>query len=279
MKVVMKGRISSFFGDELKMGGFLMRFFPLLLALSFLFFKKNIHNKYLALSILFILLTYITIFLSGERTSFFMFNFTIFLFLIFLNELKIIKIALFIMIAFILIILLSIESSFKKRLINLTIKETQIYNLEKPKYIFSKQYHEHYSSAWLMFKDNKLIGIGPKNFREKCKEKKYNFSKLTCSTHPHNFPLQILAETGILGFLIYIVLNIFVWLNLFKNLFSKIIYKRNILSNYQISILISIAILIWPFAPNGNIFNNWLSIILFYPVGFFLWSKKNQKIL
>ena len=278
MKIVMKDRISSFFGDELKMGGFLMRFFPLLVALSFLFYKKNIHNKYLALSILFIVFTYITIFLSGERTSFFMFNFTILLFLIFLNDFKFVRLTLSIIIIFIFTILLSVESPFKKRLINLTIKETQIYDLAKPNYIFSKQYQEHYFSAWLMFKDNKLIGIGPKNFREKCKEKKYNFSKLTCSTHPHNFPLQLLAETGIFGFLIYIFLNIIVWFKLFKNLFSKIIYKDNILSNYQISLLIGIAILIWPIAPNGNIFNNWLSIILFYPVGFFLWSKKDQKI-
>ena len=37
MKVVTQDRISSFFGDELKMGGFLMRFFPFLIALSFLF--------------------------------------------------------------------------------------------------------------------------------------------------------------------------------------------------------------------------------------------------
>ena len=41
MKVVVQDRISSFFGDELKMGGFLMRFFPFLIALSFFFLQKK----------------------------------------------------------------------------------------------------------------------------------------------------------------------------------------------------------------------------------------------
>ena len=41
MKVIIQDRISSFFGDELKMGGYLMRFFPFLIALSFFFYKKK----------------------------------------------------------------------------------------------------------------------------------------------------------------------------------------------------------------------------------------------
>ena len=41
MEAVTQDRISSFFGDELKMGGFLMRFFPFLIALSFFFSKKK----------------------------------------------------------------------------------------------------------------------------------------------------------------------------------------------------------------------------------------------
>lgn len=48
MKIVEENRISSFFGEELKMGGFLMRLFPLLVALSFFFIKKkNTKNIYI----------------------------------------------------------------------------------------------------------------------------------------------------------------------------------------------------------------------------------------
>ena len=277
MKIVNQDRVSSFFGEELKMGGFLMRFFPFLIALSFFFYKKKKHEKFLIPAVIFIILVQFTVFLSGERTSFFLFNFTIILFLVFVNDFKNIRIFLFLIYSISLVLIFLIDTPFKKRIINLTIQQTQINQLEKEKYIFSEQYHEHYLSSWKMFKDNMFIGIGPKNFRVKCKEKKYNFSELTCSTHPHNFPLQLLSETGIFSFLIYLILNIFVWYNLIKSMFAKILYKKNFLNNFQISLLINIAILIWPLAPNGNFFNNWLSIIIYYPVGFFLWEFSNSK--
>jgi hypothetical protein len=277
IEVVVRDRISSFFGDELKMGGFLMRLFPILIGLTFFFYKQKKHEKFLIPLIIFIFLTNITVFISGERTSFILFNLTIILFLIFLNDIKKIKIIIFLIYCLSLVLVFSIDTPFKKRIVNLTIEQIEIDEELKPKYIFSRQYHEHYLSAWKMFKDNILIGVGPKNFRVKCKNEKYNFSKLTCSTHPHNFPLQLLAETGFFSFLIYLIVNIVVWYNLFINLFSKIFYKKKIYNNFQISLLISIAILIWPLSPNGSIFNNWLSIILYYPVGFLLWEFRNSK--
>ena len=224
-----------------------------------------------------IFLIQITVFISGERTSFFLFNFSIILFLVFLNDFKKTRIFIFLIFLISLATLYIIDTPFKKRIINLTIEQTQLNKPEKNKYIFSKQYHEHFMSAWGMFQDNVLVGVGPKNFRERCKDEKYNFSKLTCSTHPHNIPLQLLAETGIFAFIIYLILNFIIWFNLFKNLFAKILYKKKYLNNFQISLLINIAILIWPLSSSGNIFNNWLSIIIYYPVGFLLWELRHSK--
>ena len=277
MKVVVQDRISSFFGDELKMGGFLMRFFPFLIALSFIFYKKKKHEKFILPAIIFIILIQFTIFLSGERAGFILFNFTIILFLLFLNDFKIVRILLFFVYSISILLFITIDTPFKKRIVDRTLEQIQISKPEKKKYIFSKQYHEHYLSSWKIFKDNPLIGIGPKNFRVKCKEENYNFSNLTCSTHPHNIPLQLLAETGIFTFIIYLIVNIVIWYNLFKSLFSKIVKKKIYLNNFQISLLINIVILIWPLSPNGNFFNNWLSIIIYFPVGFLLWEFRNSK--
>ena len=277
IKAVSQDRISSFFGNELKMGGFLMRFFPFLIALSFFFYKKKKHEKFILPAIIFIVLIQLTIFLSGERAGFILFNFTIILFLVFLNDFKAVRILLFFIYSISILLIVTIDTPFKKRIVNLTLKQTQINQPEKTKYIFSKQYHEHYLSSWKIFKDYPLIGVGPKNFRVKCKDEKYNFSKLTCSTHSHNIPLQLLAETGVFTFLIYLTINMVVWYNLFKSLFSKIAKKKIYLNNFQISLLINIAILIWPLSPNGNFFNNWLSIIIYFPVGFLLWEFRNSK--
>ena len=277
MKVVLKDRISSLFGEELIMGSYLMRFFPLLVALSFYFYKKKKHEKFLFLSIIFVILIQITIFISGERTSFVMFNFSILLFLVFLNDFVKIRFFIFFIYLIMISLFLIVESPFKKRIFDLTIKQTQIYKHNSPSYIFSKQYHEHYLSAWKIFVDNKLFGIGPKNFRVTCNQTKYNFSELTCSTHPHNTPLQLLSETGLFTFLIYFGINIVIWFNLFKSLYSKIFNKKKYLNNFQISLLINIAILFWPLSPNGNFFNNWLSITIYYPIGFLLWELRNSK--
>ena len=126
-----------------------------------------------------------------------------------------------------------------------------------------------------MFKDNKIIGIGVKNFREICKKEKYNLSKNTCTTHPHNIALQLLSETGLLGFAFYFILNIILWFLLIKSLIFRIFYQKIIFSNFQICLMIFFVIIIWPIAPYGNFFNNWLSAIAYFPVGILLWSFKN----
>ena len=277
MEIVFKDRISSFFGDELIMGSYLMRFFPFLLALTFYFYKKKNHEKFMLPSMIFILMVQISIFLSGERTSFILFNFSILLFLIFLNDFVKIRIFIFFIYIISISVLFTVESPFKKRIFDKTIKQTQMNEPGSQKYIFSKQYHEHYLSAWEIFKDHKLLGIGPKNFRETCKKNKYNFSELTCSTHPHNTPLQLLAETGIFSFIVYFIINIVIWYNLIKSLYAKIFYKKKLLNNFQISLLINIVILLWPLSPSGNFFNNWLSITIYYPIGFLLWDLRNSK--
>lgn len=276
MELVEKNRVSSFFGDELKMGGYFMRLFPVFISLIFLFYEKKNYQKFSIFFLLFIFLIQITIYLSGERTSFILFNFTILLFIIFLNDLKFLKIIFTAFYILLFIFLINFDTPYKKRLIDLTLNQTNIISNQSNKFIFSRQYQEHYLSAWGMFKDNKVTGIGPKNFRIKCKDTKYNFSNLTCSTHPHNFAIQLLSETGILGFSVYFILNIILWYSLIKSLFLRLIKKIKIFDNFQISLLISIAILIWPLAPNGNFFNNWLSILIYFPAGISLYAFKKH---
>ena len=43
-------------------------------------------------------------------------------------------------------------------------------------------------------------------------------------------------------------------------------------------LLAIILINLWPIAPSGNFFNNWLSMLYFYPIGLYLYFKfKNEK--
>ena len=78
---VISDRISSFFGDELIMGSYLSRLFPLLFAL-FLLKKKSGKFEVYYIGVLFILID-ILIYIAGERASFFFLNLST-LFIIFL---------------------------------------------------------------------------------------------------------------------------------------------------------------------------------------------------
>ena len=88
-------------------------------------------------------------------------------------------------------------------------------------------HNQHYVSAYRMFKDYPIIGIGPKMFRKYCSEKKYKISDYSCTTHPHNFSIQLLSETGLFGFFTYISIYIF-----FIKDFIKLIFKREINKYY-----------------------------------------------
>jgi O-antigen ligase len=54
-----------------------------------------------------------------------------------------------------------------------------------------------------MFYDSPIIGHGPGMFRFVCH--KFTYNEFSCTTHPHNFYLQLLAETGTFGFLFLLI--------------------------------------------------------------------------
>ena len=128
-----------------------------------------------------------------------------------------------------------------------------------------------------MFKENIIFGVGVRNFRNYCDQLKYKVSEKSCSTHPHNFYIQLLSETGLIGFFyIFFFLVVFLFFSLRHLLFSfKKIY---IFSDFEISIMSAILITLWPIAPSGNFFNNWLSIVIYLPIGMLLWSLNNKNI-
>ena len=72
-------------------------------------------------------------------------------------------------------------------------------------YIFSEKHTEMYLSAYKMFLDHKIFGVGIKNFRNFCKTEKYMKNSQSCSTHPHNIYIQLLSETGIYWIYFFII--------------------------------------------------------------------------
>ena len=138
-------------------------------------------------------------------------------------------------------------------------------------HLISVMHFNHYYAAFSIFKDNKLLGIGPKNFRKICKDDKYFLNEFSCSTHPHNYYIQLLTETGILGFLSFSIIYL-----LFFYLFLKAminVKEKNRLC--KIILLSSFLVNFLPFLPSGSLFNNWVSILYTFPLGFLLGLYQN----
>lgn len=262
-------RVSSFFGEELILGSYLARLLPILIGLMFFL---DISKKKLLLFLFIILSSMFVVLISGERTALFLMILS-FVLMFFLISKKKIFLRYIILTTFAFcIIIISLSDTTRKRVVNVTLDK--IFTKEKI-YIFSRQHDEHYVSAIRMFKDKPLLGVGIKNFRIFCSEKKYFISDYTCSPHPHNTYIQLLSETGMIGFII--IFSIFIYINykLIIHLINKI-RKKPLLSDFQVCLFIAVYLTLWPLIPSGNFFNNWLSIVYFYPVGILLWSFKNN---
>jgi len=305
-------RVSSLFFDELILGSYLSRLFPLLIFL-YVYLKLRL-NKYFMIYFLFHL--YFVVFVTGERLSFMILNIYYLLFITFLFKKKLNKFFFIFSTIIIFSLILVFSSSFKARSsLNNTLSQSTAFNytycietkkniISNPKlseswnyvedksfipnchpivkifdyeiyYTFTIMHFNHYLSAIEMFKDNKYFGVGPKIFRKICNNKNYYLNEFSCSSHPHNYYIQLLSETGLVGFsLISIIYLSFIYL-FFNNIIKH--NNKDFLSKYIL--ISSFLVNFFPFFPGGNFFNNWNSIIYTLPLGFLIAlynTKKNN---
>jgi len=261
------GRISGLFGKELVLGSFISKIIFLLLSV-FCLTKIN-YQKSIFLGTFFF--SVIVVLISGDRSPFFI---TILLSLILLTLLKSFKLKTKIIFSLFLVssILFTIYSSqvirdrvikhTASQLINDSSSEIKIHKLN----IFSKGHEAHYIAAYKMFKDNIIFGQGPNMFRLLCKKNEYYVEPQSCSTHPHNYYIQLLAETGLIGFSFLMALFLFIAGNL---LFKK-------LSNFGILISLSLMLNLFPLIPTGNFFNSWVANLYFLSFAFYIYGIKTK---
>ena len=270
-------RVASFFGEEKILGSYLSRLWPIFFGLS-LFILKERNKKFFLLIIVFIM-SEALIFLSGDRTAFFNINLSAFFVILFSQKLFKLRLITWSLSILLLIIISLINPIAKERVFNQTLKQMNIIDntgnkKEEDKiYIFSKEHTHHYITAYRMYLDNKILGVGVKNFRKFCNNEKYRVSNLSCASHPHNTYIQILSETGIIGFLFLLIVFSYFCFYVAKHLILKIKGKYYF-TDFEICILSGIAIYLWPLIPTGNIFSNWLNIIMLLNVPFMIWSRK-----
>ena len=279
---VNSSRISGLFGDELVQGSFLLRITPIFFI--FFFYNKAIFDKKYFIFIFYLLLSLslMLIIFSGERSAIFLSGICIFLSFFFLR-LNFIKIFL----SSLLILTISASAFYiypksKERVIDKTINQlfyTQDHlgtNTKKNLNIFSEGHQDHIETAILIFKKNYILGIGVRNFRIECENDEYKIvGKYYCSTHPHNTYIQLLAETGLIGFS-FIVFFLFFVLKKINIFFKKNTNSKKKLNITLASCFVVVLINLFPFVPTGSFFNNWLSTLYYIPIGLLLHEIDND---
>ena len=265
------GRVSSFFEDELVLGHYLVRIFPIFIAVSiFIHQESKINNLlFVFLSTLII----ISILLSGDRSAFLLLVIEIFLMTVLIKSYIRFRIIFFFFISIVLVLIFFFSETVKSRFINTTVIQM---GLDKQEFNLFSKYHERmFESSLKMFIQSPILGHGPKTFRVLCSDVKYYVEGGSCSSHPHNTYMQLLAETGFLGFIIIVGVFAYILFIFLKQFYYLYITRENhILSDYSICLMISVFINLWPLVPTLNFFNNWISILYFFPVGFLLMSTK-----
>jgi O-antigen ligase len=285
---IKKNRISGIFDTELILGSYLIKVLPLITW--FMFYKNLDFYKNTKILAIFFSTYFLCIFITGERASFALALLFIILMIFFVKPLK--KIFIFSLLnSFIALIIIFFFNFGKTDPINRIFIKTfnqitnQYYNIDnrdtlvenkgeektlnkKKTLIFSEDHHGHYLLAFDIFKKNLIFGVGPKGFRHYCRSIDYDPPIGICSTHPHNYLIQIAAETGLVGLALFSYVIFFIIAKFIKCYNSKISENNKFLFN---TITIGILINLFPLVPSGNFFNNWISIINYYFLGIYFY--------
>jgi O-antigen ligase len=260
-------RLSGPFGDEYVVGAYLSKFiFFGMLYLIHSKINKYFHYFYL-ITMLFI------IFLTQERSAFFISLISSLFFILFYKNEKKYKALIIIVISVFFSLFLKYDNSSYNKYFNTTLEQFGLTDkLHKRSSLEShridsfldSRYGAHFLTAYEIYLDNKVFGSGIKTFRKVCALSKYEkieskYIDKRCNTHPHNIYLEILSEGGFLLFIPFCLLILFLVIKNFVSFFkedSKNLYLVNL------SILI---VLFFPVQTTGSFFSTFNGV--FYWLG------------
>ena len=280
---------SSFFGDELIAGGFIQRFSFFSIFFIYFIFEKNFFFRSLFV-IISVCILGASIILSGNRMPFILFLIGLF-FIFFCNKnfFKIIPISflgLFLIFKFINTYDAAINSNYlsymhhvknistgiKNKIISIDVKQTDSKtnaeisdNNNNPNQLmsYSSSHFRIFLSAIETWKTNKVFGNGIKSFRTECRKLQYEFNigedlvkdkkNRLCSNHPHNYYLEVLTETGLIGLFVFLVISILFILFIFR----KFSYLRgnNTKDFILLASLVGLILEMLPIRSTGSFFS------------------------
>ena len=273
-------KLSGPFSDELIAGSYLQRFSLFSFFLFPIFF--NIETKKIIkflIPLLFIVF-FSAIIISGNRMPLILFILGTSALLVFQKETRK-YIPMFILVfSLTFLVIFKFNSTVKSNFNNFYsqidgIIETSILKkTDNPYSHYSKQFNSFYDT-WLI---NKYIGGGIKSFRYYCHTRPNidKNSKFKCNMHPHNYYLEILTETGVIGFLI--ITSIF-FMTLYISFFKKYFTASKLKNNHIITPFIFLFLIeIFPIKSTGSFFTTANATFIFLIIGVIIALARKENL-
>jgi O-antigen ligase len=284
-----EGRITGIFEHEAIAGSFLQKIFVFSLISIFLIRYSNIVKKNI-FQIIYFLIVIFASFVASNRVSFFMLSINIFILIAFFSLFRrsLILTLIILLPIFYYSYQVDFQTNYKYKNFFDTIIKTLNFeknNLENNKIVensnlelnSNKELSDHtklFYTSFLSFKESPFLGNGLKSFRYNCR----NFldkQNTQCSTHPHNYHLEILHDAGILGFILILIFAISLMMMIIKNIKTENNQSHKIISGL---LFINFFITIFPFQSTGSIFTSWNGTLIWLILGILNYSNiKNVK--
>lgn len=267
-------RISSFFSGRFVLGSYVSKIILLLFVLLNIILPIN---KFKLIYIIISLISICIILISGDRAALGLFILSLFMMFTLIDKRYFTfyqkLISTFSILIFIVILISSIDN-FKSRFFFQTKNDL---NKADKIFLFSKGHQSHWQTSYKMFLDNKFFGKGPNMFRFNCDLKKFNSGKKSCSTHPHNYHMQLLGETGLVGYLLFLFLYLTLAFYLIKQFYYVYIKKDYYLNFNKLVLLVLTFSNFWPVITTGNFFSSFTLNLVFIPLSFYFLNEKKTE--
>ena len=287
-------RYSGPFGNELIAGSYLLKFS--FFSIFYVFGIVKLKNYKTSILLFTITLHAIAILLAGNRMPVILFLFGCFLIILFVKNMRLIMSLGVSLLVLTFLILSNFDEGLKnnynallgdtlvKKIINFengkTEEKSEWKKGEKRPGYLGSGYRGIYETSYKMWKEQPIIGFGLKSFRIKCwdvLEKKKKGDRCCCSTHPHNYYLEMLDEAGIVG----VVLMLLFFAMLIRYSFEYI-KKYNQQNFFQIAIMtpviLEFILEIWPLRSSGSFFTTW-NASFFWLIVAMLIAAKSKKFI
>ena len=260
-------RLSGLFGDEAIAGGYLQKF-SLFLIFLFPFLNINkIRKNFTFYFIITLIFSFTCIVLTNNRMPLILFCLSFLFFGIIEKRIR----KLMLISTIILSIVFTFMYSFNKKT-NIFFNSffghsieivTKSYNLftNKDNTEVRSKHLKTFNAAINLWKDKKILGSGIKSFRVNCVFDQKN-NNLHCNAHQHNYFIEILLDTGIIGLFILYLFFLIVIVRFFiqymkiegKNFYERIIFMPPALILF---------VEIMPIKSSGSFFTTNIATIIF----------------